>query len=181
MSRQAETTLDLRALGRQPGAILERSLTVPAPAAMAVGMIGVPDDSPVSLDLTCQSVGDGVLVQGNATVTVTGQCGRCLASFSQPGSFDLQELYFYPGRGPVASDHDSEALFVVDDTVDLEPVLRAAVVLNLPFSPLCRDDCAGLCPICGVDLNEEGGHEHDETIDARWEALKGFDDSQSAN
>jgi len=159
--------------------MLERTLTVPAPAGMAVGMVGVPDDSEVSLDLTCQSVGDGVLVQGSATATLTGQCGRCLDSFSQPASFDLQELYYYPGRGPVASDPDAEALFVVDDTVDLEPVLRAAVVLNLPFSPLCRDDCAGLCPVCGADLNEQPEHAHDATTDARWEALKGFSDSQS--
>jgi len=159
--------------------MLERALSVPAPAGMAVGMIGVPDDSPVNLDLTCQSVGDGVLIQGDATATLAGQCGRCLAGFSQPASFELQELYFYPGRGPVESDPDTEALFVVDDTVDLEPVLRAAVVLNLPFSPLCRDDCAGLCPDCGADMNEQPEHAHDAVIDARWEALKGFGDSQS--
>jgi len=150
--------LDLHALGRHPGEMITKNVEMAAPEEMAVGMIGVPQSSPVVFDLTCQSAGDGVLVQGTAAVQLEGQCGRCLSSFTRPGQFALQELYYYPGKGP--SD-DDEALYVVDDGVDLEPVLRAAVVLNLPFSPLCRDDCAGLCQQCGADLNQHPGHAHD--------------------
>jgi len=154
-----QTILDLHSLGRHPGEMKQMHLEVPAPTGMAVAMIGVPDESPVVLELTCQSAGDGVLVQGLAHVGLEGQCARCLEPFSHTGQFEIEEFYYYPGKG----DGDEEALFVVDDSVDLEPVLRAAVVLNLPFSPLCRDDCEGLCPICGADLNKAGDHQHSAT------------------
>ena len=154
-----QTLLDLHALGRHPGEMKHMNLEITAPAGMSVAMIGVPDDSAVALELTCQSAGDGVLVEGVATVQLEGQCARCLEPFSATQQFDLQEFYYYPGKG----DGDEEALFVADDSVDLEPVLRAAVVLNLPFSPLCRDDCAGLCPVCGADLNKQPDHRHSAT------------------
>jgi len=167
--------LDLHALGRHPGEQLARHLDVPAPPDLSVGMIGVPEGSPVVIDLTCQSAGDGVLVQGTAVVRLAGQCARCLAEFTREASFDLQELYFYPGRGPVPGEGDddeaADALFVEDDFIDLDPALREAIVLSLPFSPLCRDDCAGLCQVCGADLNENPGHSHDAPIDARWAKL----------
>ena len=70
--------LDLHALGRHPGEQVARHLDVPAPADLAVGMIGVPEGSPVVIDLTCQSAGDGVFVQGTASVQLAGQCARCL-------------------------------------------------------------------------------------------------------
>jgi len=161
--------LDLHALGRHPGEMIERHIELPAPADMAVGMVGVPDGSPLVIDLTCQSAGEGVLVQGQATVRLAGQCARCLAAFERTGSFDVQELYYYQGRGP---EDDDEALFVFDDVVDLEPVVRAAIVLNLPFSPLCQDDCAGLCPQCGLDLNGQTDHVHEEPLDDRWAKLR---------
>ena len=173
--------LDLHALGRHPGEMIERHWEIPAPADLAVGLIGVPAGSAVVCDLTCQSAGDGVLVQGSAAVHLAGQCARCLAGFERPGRFSLQELYYYPGKGPQETgEDDDEALFVVDGQIDLEPVLRAAVVLNLPFSPLCRDDCAGLCPVCGADLNRQPGHHHDGPADARWAKLAGLLDAGAA-
>jgi len=176
----AGISLDLHALGRHPGEMIERHMQIDAPPDMAVGMIGVPEGSPVDMELTCQSAGDGVLVQGVATVQLKGQCARCLSTFTKSGSFDLQELYFYPGKGPVDEDfEEEEALFVVDDCVDLDPILRAAVVLGLPFSPLCRDDCAGLCPTCGTDLNAHPDHAHEAPIDARWAKLKDISGSQT--
>ncbi len=55
--------------------------------------------------------------------------------------------------------------------IDLEPVLRDAAMLDLPFIPLCREDCAGLCPTCGVNLNDDPDHGHGEAIDPRWADL----------
>ena len=63
------------------------------------------------------------------------------------------------------------------DLIDLEPVLRDAVVLELPFQPLCRPDCAGLCPQCGANLNDDPGHEHRPDNDPRWDALLRFERS----
>jgi len=170
--RATALTLDLHALGRHPGEMLTRRFEAAAPLDLEVGMIGVVPDSPLRFDLTCQSVGDGVLVQGTVVAQLAGQCARCLRRFERSGDFTLQELYFYPGHGPrPGEDEEEDALFVEDDAVDLEPVVREAVACNLPFSPLCRDDCAGLCQACGADLNDDPAHAHDAPIDARWAGL----------
>jgi uncharacterized protein len=72
---------------------------------------------------------------------------------------------------------DAEELYLDGDLLDLEPALRDAVVLALPMSPLCREDCPGLCIECGVPLADAGpGHRHDEPADPRWAALDQFDD-----
>jgi uncharacterized protein len=60
------------------------------------------------------------------------------------------------------------------DLIDLEPALRDQVVLALPFTPLCSDDCAGLCPECGVRLDDEPDHKHEDAVDPRWSALGGL-------
>lgn len=65
---------------------------------------------------------------------------------------------------------------VIDDHIDLEPVLRDAVVTALPFQPVCKEDCAGLCSECGMNLNEDPEHHH-EVLDPRWAALAGLSDN----
>jgi uncharacterized protein len=75
------------------------------------------------------------------------------------------------------TEQDDEERYLVGDLLDLEPVLRDAVVLALPMSPLCREDCPGLCVECGVPLADAGpGHGHQEAPDPRWAGLKQFDD-----
>jgi uncharacterized protein len=88
---------------------------------------------------------------------------------------DIQELFAYPGdrsRGrDGADDEDDDVPVLVEELLDLEPVLRDALVLELPLSPLCDEDCAGLCAGCGARLDDvEPGHSHDE-VDPRWAAL----------
>jgi len=167
---QSKLVLDLRGLARHPGEMIRKHLDVSAPGDLAVALASVPEGSPLVIDLTCESAGDGVLVRGSAGATLTCQCARCLTHFEQSGQFTFDELYFYPGKGP--DDDEGDALFVVDDCVDLDPVLRAAIVLSLPFAPLCRPDCAGICPQCGVDMNEHPGHAHEMAPDTRWDKLR---------
>jgi len=164
MKERNPLRLDLHALARHPGEMLARRLEVEAPDDLAVGMIGVIPGTPLVIDVTCQSVGDGVLVDGAVEAQLAGQCARCLVQFERPGRFGVQELYYYVGRGPApGEDDDEEALFVEDESVDLDPVVREAVVCSLPFSPLCRDECAGLCQVCGADLNLSPGHSCSDT------------------
>ena len=154
----------------------EVSLTVPAPAGIGIMSIGVPEGSEIELDVRLESVIDGVLVSGTALVQLTGECSRCLDPISDELEVDLQELYLYPetdARGRVVAgndDEDDEQRHVVGDHLDLEPVLRDAVVLDLPLAPVCRDDCPGLCPQCGFRLEDDPEHDHD-VIDPRWAAL----------
>ncbi|AZZ39187.1 DUF177 domain-containing protein [Acidipropionibacterium jensenii] len=158
-------THDLR---RRAGQMMQVQRDARAPQDLGLDMIGVPEDSPVGLDLRLESVIEGILVTGTAEVTLTGECSRCLEPIEEKSSFDLQELYYYPGHEP-----EEDANRVSDEEeIDLEPVLREAVVLNLKFSPLCRWDCAGLCPECGANLNTHPDHDHGERIDPRWSGLK---------
>ncbi|ALN15723.1 YceD family protein [Acidipropionibacterium acidipropionici] len=177
--RRSDASVDLlietHDLRRRAGQMIQVARDVPAPEELGVDMIGVPEGSPIGLDLRLESVIEGVLVTGTATTTLVGECSRCLNPIEETTSFDLQELHFYPDR-----EAEEDAYRVSDEeTVDLEPVLREAVVLNLPFRPLCMPDCAGLCPECGVNLNDHPDHEHEERIDPRWAALRDLGTGES--
>lgn len=162
--------LDTHELGRRAGAMKEIQRIAEAPDGVGTDVIGVPPGSPVDIEVRLESVVEGVLVTGTAEVTLTGQCARCLEPISSSEEVDLQELYLYPDKEP----DDDEASRLEDDLLDLEPLLRDTVVLDLPYTPLCRPDCAGLCPDCGANLNADPGHRHDDRIDPRWAGLSGW-------
>ncbi len=167
--------LDTRELGRRPGSQREVSRTVPAPADLGIEVLGVPEGSPVELDLRLEAVMDGVLVTGSAAVGLRGECVRCLDVIEDEMSPTFQELYLYDDgdQSPTGDqdDADDEASRLRGDLLDLEPVLRDAVVLALPFQPLCDEDCPGLCPACGARLADDPDHAHEAPIDPRWAAL----------
>jgi uncharacterized protein len=166
---RAPLVLDTRELGRRPGSQRTLSFPAEAPAELGIEVLGVPEGSPVQLDLRLEAVMDGVLVTGTATADLEGECARCLEPIEDSVTVDLQELYLYdPADG---DDEDDDVSRLEGDLIDLEPVLRDAVVLALPFQPLCRDDCPGLCPDCGARLADDPDHGHDEPVDPRWAAL----------
>lgn len=145
----------------------------PAPEGLGVELIGVPPGADIDLDLRLESVMEGVLVSGVATVPLAGECGRCLESVDDTLTVDLQELFAYP-ESDAGSDDDEDLARMEGDLLDLEPVLRDAVVLALPLTPLCREDCGGLCVECGErldDLPEDHAH---GAPDPRWAALQGL-------
>ncbi len=142
------------------------SRVVPAPADLGTVVVGVPEGSDVELDLRLESVVEGVLVTGTARVHVEGECVRCLDPVSSEQEVRVQELYYYPDQNI----DDDEAGRLQGDLIDLEPLLRDAVVLGLPFRPVCRDDCPGLCSECGARLADDPGHRHEQG-DPRWAAL----------
>jgi uncharacterized protein len=129
----------------------------------------------MELDLRLESVVEGVLVTGSARVTAAGACVRCLDPVSLELEARFQELFAYADRAAhhheVGDDEDeSEEHTLEGDLLDLEGVLRDAVVPALPFQPVCRDDCPGLCSQCGARLADEPDHHHD-VVDPRWSAL----------
>lgn len=160
--------VDTRELGRRPGSQRELRFAAPAPEELAVGMVGVPADATLELELRLESVVEGVLVSGRVVAPVAGECGRCLQPLETDVEVDLLELYAYPESEAT----EDEASRLDGDFLDLEPVLRDAVVLALPLRPLCDDSCLGLCATCGARLDDVGaGHRHDEA-DPRWAALE---------
>lgn len=175
--------LDTRELGRSPGSQHQVSRTVEAPADLGIDVLGVPEGSPVELDLRLESVMEGVLVSGSATVELAGDCARCLEPIRDELTVDLQELFVYPDQQAAARDQGDDELAdetsrLEGDLLDLEPLLRDAVVLALPFQPLCMDDCPGLCVECGARLADDPEHSHDAAIDPRWASLEALQQDQ---
>jgi uncharacterized protein len=178
--------LDTRELGRRPGSMRHVRTTVTAPEGLGRPLAVIAAGSELMLDLRMESVMEGVLVSGTVNAIMSGECGRCLDPVSAPIEVDIQELYSYPDSGPYGAsslppgdrpDGDDELPSLVDDLIDLEPTLRDALVLALPMSPLCSEDCPGLCPDCGERLAElPEDHSHD-AVDPRWAALAGLSES----
>jgi uncharacterized protein len=174
LDHRSGLVLDTHELQRSAGALRTVRTTVEAPENLGIGVIGVPADSPVELDLRLESVVEGVLVTGTATVAISGECVRCLSPIVDRLEIDVQELFVYPGR--YAAEDESSRLD--GDLIDLEPLLRDSVVVELPFQPLCMLDCAGLCSRCGDNLNDHPEHSHEVALDSRWAALRRFEGAE---
>ena len=165
--------LDTRELGRRPGSQRKLSFSAEAPAELGIEILGVPEGSAVDIDLRLEAVMEGVLVSGTADADLEGECARCLEPIVDSVHVDLQELFVYddPHHHHRGDDQDDDVSRLEDDLIDLEPLLRDAVVLALPFQPLCQDDCPGLCVECGARLADDPDHQHGEAVDPRWAAL----------
>ncbi|HZK06368.1 MAG TPA: YceD family protein [Actinomycetaceae bacterium] len=167
--------LPIHDLQRTPGAGRNIELAIPAPHDLGTSVIGVPEGELVELDLTVQSTGEGVYVTGTIGTRLTGECVRCLDPLDRRLDLDVSELYLFPESVQRAiDDGDEEATEMLrtdGETLDLEPMVRDTIVTDLPFRPLCRPDCPGLCPVCGIRMEDaEPGHEHRE-VDPRFAAL----------
>jgi uncharacterized protein len=169
--------LDTRELGRRPGSQRQVELTVPAPADLGIEVLSVPEGSPVELDLRLEAVMEGVLVTGTASAVLEGECARCLEPISDQSEFTFQELFVYSDQD-YSDEEDGAVSKLEKDLLDLEPLLRDAVVLALPFQPLCEDDCPGLCVECGARLADDPDHQHEEPIDPRWAGLTALQPEQ---
>jgi uncharacterized protein len=112
----------------------------------AVGVV-VPDGSEIVADLTLSSYQGGIAADGTVTAPWTGECRRCGGPVSGTVTAVVREHYAPDGEG------DEDAYPLEGDEIDLEPLARDAVLLDLPLAPLCSTDCRGLCPQCGANWN----------------------------
>ena len=161
----------VRDLVNRPGEMREHRFDVPAPEQFGEGLVAVREGSELEIDLRLESVHEGVLVSAEVDAIAEGECGRCLIDIALPVQVEFQELFAY---------HSGEAFEyeVQDDHVDLESLIRDAVVLALPFQPVCRPDCPGLDPETGLRLAEHPELVTPEQSDPRWAALTGFTASE---
>jgi uncharacterized protein len=159
---------------RRPADLREFRRTVPAPAALGSDVIGVPEGAPLAVDARLESVSEGVLITGTVAAPLQGECARCLDPITDEMVVDICELFAFQDSTTVETTTEDEVHRVDGDYIDIEPVVRDAVVLGLPWTPLCRPDCAGLCSVCGLKIDElRPEHSHD-TVDPRWAALAAF-------
>jgi uncharacterized protein len=110
----------------------------------------------------------GLLVQVKLHATLLSECVRCLIHYNQSLNTNFTELYAFSKD----SITESELILPEDGHIDLDPLVREYMLLEVPISPICRSDCKGLCQICGNNLNVEQCQHDDETIDPRLSKLK---------
>jgi uncharacterized protein len=132
---------------------------------------------PVGLDLHLDAVVEGILVRGTVGFTVELPCARCLEPQRIDRETEVAELFVDPSKREVDDDDDPGYELVADRTaLDLSTLVRDALLIDLPVRVLCREDCLGLCPTCGTDLNlGDCGHEPGTEPDPRWSQLSGLD------
>lgn len=165
-------TVNVRDLLGRPGEMREHRLDLEAPEQFGEGIVAVRKGAAVDLDIRLESVHEGILASVEVSAEAVGECSRCLTDISLPVDVEFQELFAY--SSDEAFDYE-----VHDDHVDLEPLVRDAVVLSLPFQPVCRPDCPGLDPVTGERLAESPTPEPEAPRDSRWAALAGLGDTGS--
>jgi DUF177 domain-containing protein len=168
-------SLDVRALSRQPGHLRRVSLDVDAPDDLGTVVLKARVDSLVHLDLRLETVAEGIVATGTVSAEMAGECARCLDPLEFVETAEFQELYVYPESDA----EEDEALRLSGDHLDLEPAVRDALVLDLPFQPLCRPECPGLCVECGFRLADDPAHDHGDKIDERWAGLRSLTEDQT--
>lgn len=178
LDARSPLVIDTRDLSRRAGSLRRTRLTVPAPPALGAGLVGVPSGAELELDLRLEAVMEGILVSGVARAPLAGECSRCLDPLNATVEVEVQQLFVYPDlRGEMSGDVEDDFGQLVDDLLDLEPLIRDAVVLALPISPRCREDCPGLCARCGERLSDLPPDHSHAVLDSRWAALSGLADS----
>jgi len=161
--------VDVRELLQQPGAHKHVVLRAALPD-LVTPVASVPAGSPVTVDAELESVAEGLLVTGKVGATVALRCVRCLRDVEHELEVDVRELF-----GGSGDEEDEGYAVLPGDRLSLDTMVRDALVLAFPPFPLCRPDCAGLCPECGADRNAvDCGHGEPGSTDPRWAALAGL-------
>ncbi len=155
--------VDVRDLLAEPGA--SRRVTIEETfEELGTELALVPGEEPVRMEILLESVVEGVLVSGPLSGRLAFRCARCLQPFAGEFRLEVREVF-----APEATD-DADGYPISQGHIDLEPLVRDAVVLEMPFSPLCRPDCMGLCERCGGDRNL-GECTCCPEVDPRWAGL----------
>jgi uncharacterized protein len=154
-------------LTRRPGQMNELELDIELTTPMGQGAATVPVGEVIELNLRLESVHEGILATGEVDSTAKAECSRCLEPLNLAVEVDFQELFAY-------SLEQEDDFLVQDEKIDLEQAITDAVVLSLPFKPVCSEDCLGLCSECGMKLAEDPEHVHQAQIDSRWSELESF-------
>jgi len=147
------------------GAVDPERIIVPRSSADST----VPDGAEAICEVSLESFSGGIMVTGTVAAPWQGLCRRCARPVEGVLRIALRERFTEQSASD-GDPEDDEAYPIHDNVLDLGPMVRDAVVLELPLAPLCREDCKGLCPHCGVDRNEEDC-QCEAPRDPRWANL----------
>lgn len=157
----------IRDIKHRPGEMRDKVRDVVAPEHFGEGLAVVPEGETIHLDMRFESVHEGILATVTAGIRYVAECGRCLTEFAARGKVEFTELFAY-------TPSEADEYGVHGDYVNLEPPLRDAIVLALPFQPVCRPDCPGLNPETGELRSAEEVAGAEQVVDPRWAALAEF-------
>jgi len=167
------TTFDLRKLRLRSGDQARERVEIALEPLVLGGQTYEPRPNPAPTELTVTRASSGTVLELVLDISLEGPCFRCLTDAELPLSLSMRE---YQAAKPEGDD-DLQSEYLEDDRLDLSAWAHDAIALALPDKILCRPDCAGLCPVCGKDLNAEP-HEHSEKVsDPRWAALESLRES----
>lgn len=157
--------VDVRDLIGQPGSSKHHAVGDPL-VGLGTELARVRDDVPIRGDLLFEALVEGILVSGRVRGTLALRCARCLKEFERPFAVEVHEMFVVDPE-PDTDDYPLDP----EGSLELDQMLRDVIGVELPFSPLCRPECQGLCPVCGGDRNlgECPGHAE---VDPRWAALE---------
>lgn len=157
--------VDVRDLIAQPGSSKHHAVGDPL-VGLGTELARVRDDVPIRGDLLLEALVEGILVSGRVRGTLALRCARCLKEFERPFAVEVHEMFVVDPE-PDTDDYPLDP----EGSLELDQMLRDVIGVELPFSPLCRPECQGLCPVCGGDRNlgECPGHAE---VDPRWAALE---------
>ncbi len=162
--------IDVRDLMGNPGAGKTVAVDEPVPG-LHLGLADVPEDTPVKGELRLEGLTEGILVSGVIAGHMRLSCARCLKEFDRDFDVEVSEL-FAAGPDPEGDEYALEP----EGSLDPEQMVRDAVLLTMPFSPLCQPNCLGLCERCGGDRNLGECTCPERPADHRWAALEGLMD-----
>lgn len=168
---RSDRVLNVVDLLDRPGASRRLDLSLSVPEDLDLTLVDVRE--PLSLLGVIESVVDGLLVRGRVSATVRMGCARCLVDLDRVVACDVIELFCDPGRSD--GDDAVEAGYEIrDGSLDLDTLLRDALVPAVPYQPLCAPGCKGLCGSCGANLNQADCDCVELVTDPRWAALEGL-------
>ena len=147
-----------------------------APDILKLQAEGAKFEKPIQVDLLVSKSKDQLVCRGKISAPVGLECSRCLLEYEEELSTDLDFVIDLVGT-PEKMDSEEDGYFVADPSSAffvIDDLVREAIILSLPLKPLCSEDCKGLCPVCGTDLNKSQCHCVIKKTDPRWDKLKGL-------
>jgi uncharacterized protein len=160
-------SVDLRGLGdgRHRLTLVEPGELLDLPEVLSTG-------SDISLELTISVTGSLITASGRVAAHLVMDCARCLEPFTREIENEFDLVIRRRTDGLLLEDEDDVSASIGDKWIAFDAPAREALILSVPMKPLCSDECQGLCPVCGVNLNESTCECAREPTDARWDGLK---------
>ncbi len=166
MAQRADS-FDLGRLGLSSGEARSAELSVPVePLAFGGQTYGAGLGEVDTLLDVSRTTGAGYALRLRFDLRLSGPCMRCLEDAGAPVAVDVREVH-----QPTEDDENLLSEYLDENELDLRSWVRDALVLALPVQIVCSDECRGLCPTCGANLNEDPSHEHEREPDPRWAKL----------